>query len=398
MLFYFTYVEEAQANNIPFQVWDDGGMFRVYEREDRAWHEVKNILINTHLEGPTSLSYTLNSKASITINWQNRTIENLSTIIERKLNNNAFVEYAELSLSTTTFNDTAISSGNDYYYRIISKMNDSLKYYSYSIKVFTKPEERSSYLGQLFTIPGTIEAEDFDIGGEGLTYHDSEKTNIPGGYRSAEGVDIETRNSGGFQIAYIKTGEWVEYTINVEQAGSYDIIVHTASLEGGGQIRFGSSSNFSEVIEIPSTNSWQITTEAKGQIILEDGEQILRLSMVLSKPFNVDKFSLILNPTSIENTDEILTKYFLSQNYPNPFNPTTTIKYSIPNVETLYAIHLQLKVYDVLGKEVATLVDENKKAGTYSVNFDASNLSSGLYYYKLKSGSFTEVKKMILLK
>ena len=85
--------------------------------------------------------------------------------------------------------------------------------------------------------------------------------------------------------------------------------------------------------------------------------------------------------------------YNLYQNYPNPFNPTTTIKYSIPEVGIV-----SLKVYDLLGKEVVTLVSDYKPAGSYTVEFDGSHLSSGIYFYKLTSGQFTSVKKLILLK
>ncbi len=92
-------------------------------------------------------------------------------------------------------------------------------------------------------------------------------------------------------------------------------------------------------------------------------------------------------------------EYALYQNYPNPFNPTTTIKYSIPSVISSGARNLvTLKVYDVLGNEIATLVNEEKSAGEYQVNFDASKLASGIYFYQLKAGSFVQTKKMILLK
>ena len=87
------------------------------------------------------------------------------------------------------------------------------------------------------------------------------------------------------------------------------------------------------------------------------------------------------------------TKYSLEQNYPNPFNPTTTIKYSIKKAGLV-----TLKVYDILGKEITTLVNENKTAGNYSVNFNASNLPSGIYFYRLKSGSFLATKKLIFMK
>jgi probable HAF family extracellular repeat protein len=106
--------------------------------------------------------------------------------------------------------------------------------------------------------------------------------------------------------------------------------------------------------------------------------------------------------TSVENNSlvNLPEEFTLLQNYPNPFNPSTTIKYSIPNV-TLSGVEgsrVQIKVYDVLGNEVATLINEEKAPGVYSVAFDASRFSSGVYFYKLQSGTFFETKKMILLK
>ncbi len=97
-------------------------------------------------------------------------------------------------------------------------------------------------------------------------------------------------------------------------------------------------------------------------------------------------------PTSVDE-DVIPLNYSLLQNYPNPFNPTTSIKYSVSNNE-----YVSLKVYDILGNEVANLVNEQKSAGNYSVNFEASNLASGLYIYKIQAGSFNQVRKMMLLK
>lgn len=90
--------------------------------------------------------------------------------------------------------------------------------------------------------------------------------------------------------------------------------------------------------------------------------------------------------------------FSLAQNYPNPFNPSTKIKFTIPYVETGHAPSVLLKVYDVLGNEVVTLVNEDKPAGEYEVEFDATALTSGIYFYRLKAGSFIETKKMILIK
>ncbi len=102
-----------------------------------------------------------------------------------------------------------------------------------------------------------------------------------------------------------------------------------------------------------------------------------------------------------EEGNELPVNYRLSQNYPNPFNPTTTIEYSIPNVgakDFSPIQNVQLKIYDVLGREITTLVNEKQSPGNYSVKFDASNLPSGIYFYTLRAGNFVATKKMILMK
>ena len=86
-------------------------------------------------------------------------------------------------------------------------------------------------------------------------------------------------------------------------------------------------------------------------------------------------------------------KYALNQNYPNPFNPTTTINYQIPELSIV-----TIKVYDVLGNEILTLVNEEKPAAYYEIEFNALSLASGIYFYKLQAGYFVETKKMILLR
>ena len=92
------------------------------------------------------------------------------------------------------------------------------------------------------------------------------------------------------------------------------------------------------------------------------------------------------------------TTYKLEQNYPNPFNPGTMIKYSIPSKVKSERSNVVLKVYDILGNEVVTLVNEAKPAGSYEVEFNASKLPSGVYFYQLKTGEFVQTRKMVLMK
>lgn len=112
------------------------------------------------------------------------------------------------------------------------------------------------------------------------------------------------------------------------------------------------------------------------------------------------KYGLI---TSVDDfaSSEIPASFQLYQNYPNPFNPSTIIQYSVPDVADAYyasTTNVTLKVYDVLGNEVTTLVNENKSPGSYSITFDAGGLTSGIYFYTLRAGAFSETKKMILMK
>ncbi len=95
----------------------------------------------------------------------------------------------------------------------------------------------------------------------------------------------------------------------------------------------------------------------------------------------------------ITQISAIVKEFTLGQNYPNPFNPVTNINFSIPKSE-----FVSLRVYDILGREVKALVSQNLTPGEYEVNFDASGLSSGMYYYSLRAGEYVSVKKMVLVK
>ncbi len=134
--------------------------------------------------------------------------------------------------------------------------------------------------------------------------------------------------------------------------------------------------------------------EHEVQVIAIDTTQIVRndsfnyLMSSITWHIDVEKISGIQN-----NKNELPKVFHLNQNFPNPFNPTTKIDYQIPELS-----FVTLKVYDVLGNEITTLVNEEKSIGIYEVEFDATELPSGIYFYKLQAGDFVETKKMVLMK
>jgi glucuronoarabinoxylan endo-1,4-beta-xylanase len=107
----------------------------------------------------------------------------------------------------------------------------------------------------------------------------------------------------------------------------------------------------------------------------------------------VAKIDTILKTSVRVNQDRLPLSFKLEQNYPNPFNPATTIAFQVP-----VASHVTLKIYDLLGKEIATLVDEQKSPGKHQAHFDAAGLSAGVYFYRLRAGEFSQTRKLLLVK
>ena len=136
------------------------------------------------------------------------------------------------------------------------------------------------------------------------------------------------------------------------------------------------------------------TTEAGcGDYTLDYSSQpnlLSRAGIEVLGPFAIGMFK---SPTHVIQNEYIPVKFSLNQNYPNPFNPVTRIQYTIGIRQ-----FVTLKIYNILGNEVATLVNEKKPAGKYKIVFDASGLSSGVYFYTLHAGSFVQTKKLIVLK
>jgi hypothetical protein len=144
---------------------------------------------------------------------------------------------------------------------------------------------QTPFLGTPFAVPGTIQSEDFDNGGEGVAYHDRDNSNWGGQYRST-GVDIETCNEGGYHICCAYGGEWLEYTVNVAAAGTYNIEARVASAGTGGlfHIEFNGQDKTGG-IQVPNTGSWNtFQTVTKPGVTLNAGQQVMRIAMDSNGP------------------------------------------------------------------------------------------------------------------
>jgi len=137
-----------------------------------------------------------------------------------------------------------------------------------------------------------------------------------------------------------------------------------------------------------------VSTVSTTQLVSTIGEQFVGLSQnantVIESGFLVHG---AFGTTNIDEEKQLPQKFSLSQNYPNPFNPTTTIKFELPKQSLV-----KLELFNVLGQCVAILVDEIRPAGHYSEQFNASNITSGVYFYRLQAEAFKETRKLILLR
>ncbi len=202
-------------------------------------------------------------------------------------------------------------------------------------------------------------------------------TSLPSISRTTNGGVTWTTVSTGTTVGGLCTMKWVDATNTCYLSGATGPAGCVSKSTNGGL-------NWTTMTTSGLTGISHMDFERNGTIVY--GFAITSSGAVLKLTDNV---------TEVISTNSLIpTEYKLEQNYPNPFNPSTTINFSIPS-----ASKVTLKVYDALGKEVATLADEFKAAGNYSTNFNAgSNLNSGIYFYTITAGNYVNTKKFVLIK
>uniref|UniRef100_A0A832LJY3 T9SS type A sorting domain-containing protein n=1 Tax=Ignavibacterium album TaxID=591197 RepID=A0A832LJY3_9BACT len=189
--------------------------------------------------------------------------------------------------------------------------------------------------------------------------------------RQNDSLYVNQMNQSDLIIKNFGSSKFYELEIN-ERSETEEEIFQNSSIS--------LANNTSHILE----PNWSDLTNSQLTIYIDEGND-----------GTIDDTLYVANTVDVKDEGNLLSpnEYNLVQNYPNPFNPVTTIQFSIPQTS-----NVTLKVYDIIGNEVATLVNEEKDRGVYSVNFDASHLASGMYLYRLQAGSFIETKKMILIK
>jgi len=201
-----------------------------------------------------------------------------------------------------------------------------------------------------------------------------------GGFNEIKDILIHTypESPNGMEISQI-TSSSIEVRWHGRNSESDSIIIE----------RGVGSASFVHYAIVPPTDSVFVDSS-----IIPGNAYYYRLSMLTKDSIEMQSYPIMLNARLTAVVERNALYHFeLYNNYPNPFNPTTRIDYQLP-MNSL----VTLKVYDILGREVATLVNERENAGTHTVKFDAVNLASGVYFCRLQAGTFTDMKKLLLLK
>ncbi len=260
-------------------------------------------------------------------------------------------------------------------------------------------------------IPGTIDCADFDYGTNGVAYYDMHagRNNVnnftpwnTGWALRNDGVDLQVSDDPDgavYNIGWIDPGEWVNYTVEIEQEGIYDVTFRVAS-EPGGALFFLRLDGLvaSPILNVSSTGGWQSWTSITAEDVeLPAGTHVLTLTFVNGK-LNINSMDFELKTaTSIDDAGSQPKRFALFQNYPNPFNPQTEIRYSIAEPGPV-----TLRIFDVAGKEVVTLVERDLHVGEHSAVWDGrdarqAKAASGVYFYKLEAGGKIQQRKMLLI-
>jgi hypothetical protein len=238
-----------------------------------------------------------------------------------------------------------------------------------------------------------------------VTNRDPYNRNEAEDYNAQNGIQTEncSDTDGGINVGFIENGDWLRFNSLDFGSGAASFEARVASATNGGnlEIRLDSpTGTLAGTCAVSGTGGWQIWVTKSWSVSSLSGIHDIYLEFTGGSGylFNINWWKYKPEqaegvPEENSSSNETPHCFSLGQNYPNPFNPITEIRYDIPEIS-----RVTLKVFDFLGRNIATLVNERKVPGSYEVNFDASTLSSGVYFYALRAGNRYAVRKMALIK
>lgn len=212
--------------------------------------------------------------------------------------------------------------------------------------------------------------------------------------RSGSGMSVKNdvlASNGKYVDIATQTGSITWTLPNVPQAGTYDISFGFKLYYDTPKEQYiNVNGNRVDTLRFEGTKTTWLEKGTKVDLI--QGSNTIQMELFWGYMY-LDYLAVPSTITGVDDIDQIPLNYSLEQNYPNPFNPVTNIRFSLPSTQKVV-----LKIFDVLGREVKTLIDEERSAGNYNITFNASKISSGVYFYRLEAGNFMKVNKMIFLK
>ena len=236
--------------------------------------------------------------------------------------------------------------------------------------------EQASYLVGPHAIPGTIEAEHYDIGGQDVAYYDHTTNNLGDGIRQSEGVDIYHTDDGDGYHVRADDGEWLEYTARVTQSGYYSFFVRMEPWGTRAAVKLlVDGQEVAALDEIRTPLTWGYVFQQ--DIPLTEGVKKMRLEVDVDF-FNINWIRFAYAGPLSADQEGLDGQAVLHENYPNPFRDATRLTYSVSRPGPA-----KVEVFNTLGRRIALLVDRHHGPGLHQLHFDAQGLESGLFLYRL---------------
>ncbi len=275
--------------------------------------------------------------------------------------------------------------------------------------IFRQPYDNTAIPFRQHDIPGRIFFTDYDMGNHNIAYHDNNyENNGSGSYNNGwsyrnDGVDIgpcSDQITNGFDVGWIDSGDWLKFTVNIQDSSLYEANIRIAANESGGKIvLYLDDTQLTNLIDVPVTGGWQNWQTLRVEnIYLPAGKHEVIFRFYFGG-FNVNfvDFNKLVGIGEDESTP---AKFYLSQNFPNPIsknsdatNGTTTVNYSIPKTG-----YYTLAIYNMLGQKVKTLFNKKYSPGSYSIDFSTTQFASGVYLLRFSGNKINLVRKISVIK